>query len=240
MKIFGININLLSIFNKQSRLKRSNWIITGSLAIVEKAIKNGFCGFPAYSTRFDFNPMFNKIKKGDILLFYCFKPVYGIIAYAIFTNMYSRSEQYWSEAYQVNETHYHPAIYFNQTKIVKNLMTDKINLDQKRICSSGIFEIISTGEDEALNTMMKIDGAAVDIKDVIWPQKQESNREICPRCKQKQGVPIRYGLFFPSYTYPYDPDEEDYVDGGCMVGYENTHCRNCGYRWRIMLNRVWK
>jgi hypothetical protein len=56
-----------------------------------------------------------------------------------------------------------------------------------------------------------------------------SRKYICPKCKQKRGVTIMYGM-------PPAPPEEDEVFGGCVIeeGQPDRHCLNCEHEWQIV------
>lgn len=59
-----------------------------------------------------------------------------------------------------------------------------------------------------------------------------SDKQPCPRCGERAGVPIRYGLPPPDMA-----EDDDIVLGGCVVGPDSftMHCQACGHDWRVLL-----
>jgi hypothetical protein len=58
-------------------------------------------------------------------------------------------------------------------------------------------------------------------------------KEPCPKCGSVEVVPIFYGLFdvkgLAKLKERYG--EHGYVLGGCSLGSEDTHCRDCGHNF---------
>lgn len=57
-----------------------------------------------------------------------------------------------------------------------------------------------------------------------------SEKQECPRCGERAGVPIRYGLATPDLA-----EDGDVVLGGCVVGPDSftLHCQACRHEWRV-------
>lgn len=56
---------------------------------------------------------------------------------------------------------------------------------------------------------------------------------VCPRCKQRTGVAILYGMPIPEVWEM--AERKEIALGGCCVGWEDPErkCLSCDHEWRI-------
>lgn len=63
-------------------------------------------------------------------------------------------------------------------------------------------------------------------------------RFVCPKCKQKSGVPISYG--YPTDEMQEQVERREIVLGGCTLeeGRPDRQCLDCGHKWLIVRRKA--
>ena len=62
---------------------------------------------------------------------------------------------------------------------------------------------------------------------------------ICPKCKQKTGVTIQYGM--PDWEQGELEKRQEIMLGGCVLeeNQPDRHCFNCDHEWQIVRKPEW-
>ena len=105
------------------------WTIVGNEFSLEMAVSKQVWGLIKYYTT-----TWQKIDKGDILIFYCKNPISGIIGYGQVTKKITNNELIWVDEISENKSIYPNKIYF---KTCYALPID--DWQEKRIIQKGLY-----------------------------------------------------------------------------------------------------
>lgn len=104
------------------------WIITGSEQNLRYGIKNGIWGVGK-----KYEELWNKLRKNDLIFFYCTRSISGIVGYGNFSDKYIDDKPFWPNEKKDSESRYPLRIKFATKKEVKDW-----NKSKKTLYGSGI------------------------------------------------------------------------------------------------------
>jgi len=99
---------------------RNFWIITGSEENLRIAVAHGLWG-----VRKAHEGLWERLKKGDVLFFYCTRPVSGIVGYGKVIDTHVDTRPFWPNESLEKESKYSLRIKFKQTHVVQDWSMDR-------------------------------------------------------------------------------------------------------------------